>query len=448
MKNKIILLCIFTSFLYNACDDALDVKPENYLFEEQLVTDDKSAQTSLTGVYTQLNWLYAQYFELVPPIMDGSLTPTASLTGIWGEAKNNTFDSSNAVTNTMYEWPYYIVNSANATIKAVSGNEAVSQTERDRILSEAYFLRAFGHYQALRLFGQFFDTSSNYGIVIRDKLSTVENSQKARSTVQESYDFILSDLDKSIDLNAPFSKNYYASAVAAKAFKANILMYMGGDANYTEAINLANEVIASGAVSLETKFEDVFLKGSANREVIFSRTVGTGQSNKLSSFFQTNVKASTWVQNYLLGDPRAAASYLSTTKVIKKIYTTSLTASPTNYLRLAEVYLIKAECQARLNLLSQAETTLNVIRNRAYSGAAPALVYTTKEHLLDLIFSEYVKELCFETGAVWFAAIRYGKLETLRPSITSTNQYILPIPISELETNLEFGAQNPGYLGL
>lgn len=451
MKNKIILqLCLLLAgFLYYSCDDVLDVKPENYLFEEQLVTDDKSAQTSINGVYSQLNWQYAQYIELVPPMMTGSLAPTSTLRGVWGESRTNSFDPSNTIINSMYEWCYFIVNSANATITTVSGNEGVSPAVRDRVLGEAYFMRAFGHYHALRLFGQFFDTSSPYGIVLKDNLSTVENSQKARSTVQESYDFILNDLNESINRNAPFTANYYASSIAAKALKANVLLLMGGNENYTEAITLANEVINSGAVSLEANFEDTFLKGSANSEVIFSRMVGEGQANKTAIFYQNNVKASEWVRDYLHEDPRAEASYVfGTVNFPKKIWTSSLSATPTNFMRLGEVYLIKAECEARLNLLSEAETTLNELRNRAYAGEAPDLEYTSQNELLDLVFDEYVKELCFEAGAVWFAAIRHGKIEQIKPSVTGINQYILPIPLAELETNLEFGEQNPGYLGL
>ncbi|WP_372936148.1 RagB/SusD family nutrient uptake outer membrane protein [Seonamhaeicola sp.] len=446
MKNKIKIFVVLIGALFNSCDDALDVQPENYLFEDQLVTDDKSAQTSLVGVYTQLNWTYYQYFETMLPLMDGSLTTTN--TGLWGQASNNSFEASYSLINSVYEWPYYIVNSANATIGAVTDNESVTESERDRILSEAYFLRAFGHYIALRTFGQFFDLSSNYGIVLKDELSTVENSQKARSTVQESYDFILSDLDKSIEYNAAFTYNYYASATAAKAFKANVLLYMGGDDNYTEAINLADEVINSGDVELEANFEDIFVNGEANDEVIFCRIAGEGQSNKLSYYYQTLVKTSTWLQDYLVDDPRETYSYDTSSSKLKKIYTTEVSGGPANYMRLAEVYLIKAECQARLNLLEEAEITLNEVRNRAYGGIAPDLEYTTQEELLDLIFDEYVKELCFETGAVWYAAIRHGKIEEIKANVTSTDQYILPIPWNELETNLLFGEQNPGYEGI
>lgn len=447
MKNKTIIFWLFAFTLFTACDDALDVKPENYLFEEQLVTDDKSAQTSLVGVYTQLNSTYiSQYSELLPALMAGELSTTN--TRFFRDAALNDFDPNSISVKLFYEVFYDIINSANATISGVLGNDAVSKVEQDRILSEAYFLRAFGHFQVLRYFGQFFDINSPYGIVILKELSTFENRERPRLSVQESYDFILKDLDESIRLNAPFTNNFYASALAAKAFKANVLLYIGGDANYTQAINLANAVINDGSVTLETNFADIFDNGNSNAEVIFSRFADNSASTKTASFYQLQNKASTLIKNYLQNDPRATDSYNSTNSRIKKVYILDLKGGPTNFMRLAELYLIKAECQARLNLLSEAETTLNFVRQRAYGAIPPALTYNNSDELLNLIFEEYVKELCFEAGSVWFSAVRHNKIETVNPNVSSTNQYILPIPLNELESNTLFGAQNPGYDGI
>lgn len=319
MKNKTIIFWLFAFTLFTACDDALDVKPENYLFEEQLVTDDKSAQTSLVGVYTQLNSTYiSQYSELLPALMAGELSTTN--TGFFRDASLNDFDPNSISVKLFYEVFYDIINSANATISGVLGNDAVSKVEQDRILSEAYFLRAFGHFQVLRYFGQFFDINSPYGIVILKELSTFENRERPRLSVQESYDFILKDLDESIRLNAPFTNNFYASALAAKAFKANVLLYIGGDANYTQAINLANAVINDGSVTLETNFADIFDNGNSNAEVIFSRFADNSASTKTASFYQLQNKASTLIKNYLQNDPRATDSYNSTNSRIKKVY--------------------------------------------------------------------------------------------------------------------------------
>lgn len=412
-----------------------------------MVTDDKSAQTSLVGVYTQLNSTYiSQYSELLPALMAGELSTTN--TGFFRDASLNDFDPNSISVKLFYEVFYDIINSANATISGVLGNDAVSKVEQDRILSEAYFLRAFGHFQVLRYFGQFFDINSPYGIVILKELSTFENRERPRLSVQESYDFILKDLDESIRLNAPFTNNFYASALAAKAFKANVLLYIGGDANYTQAINLANAVINDGSVTLETNFADIFDNGNSNAEVIFSRFADNSASTKTASFYQLQNKASTLIKNYLQNDPRATDSYNSTNSRIKKVYILDLKGGPTNFMRLAELYLIKAECQARLNLLSEAETTLNFVRQRAYGAIPPALTYNNRDELLNLIFEEYVKELCFEAGSVWFSAVRHNKIETVNPNVSSTNQYILPIPLNELESNTLFGAQNPGYDGI
>ena len=447
MKHIKVILSIFVGGFMFSCDDALDVQPENYLFEEQLVTDDSSAQTSLLGVYTQLNSFFInQYPEYLPALMDGTLRTTT--TGINLESSLNSFDSSTSTLEFYYRTPYYVANSANATLKTVAGNSEVSEEEQNRILGEAYFLRAFSHLQTLRYHAQFYDLSSDFGILIRDNLSTFENREKERSTVQESYNFILNDLNECISRNVPFTANYFASVIAAKAYKANVLLYMGGDANYTEAINLANEVIASGEVELESNFEDIFANGVNNSEVIFARYTDNDQTSKSSFIYQTQQKVSTWLIDFLGDDPRAQHTYNESNSSMRKVFLASIKGGPTNYMRLAEVYLIKAECQARLNQLVEAEETLNIIRNRAYSGSAPALTYSNQEELLDLIFDEYIKELCFESGTVWTATIRHGKVEELKPDVTSSNQYIMPIPLLELQTNSLFGNQNPGYDGI
>ena len=47
-----------------------------------------------------------------------------------------------------------------------------------------------------------------------------------------------------------------------------------------------------------------------------------------------------------------------------------------------------------------------------------------------------------------FAGIRFDRIMTENPDVTSVDQYILPIPEAEIEANaqLSFQDQNPGYL--
>src|SRR5690606_4136759 len=122
-------------------------------------------------------------------------------------------------------------------------------------------------------------------------------------------------------------------------------------------------------------------------------------------------------------------------------------SSPTYYIRLAEMYLIKAEGLARSGAaVDVAKEPLEVVRSRGL-GVPYVSQATTIEELLDEIYKEIVVELAFENGSEWFAGIRFDKIMTVKPQITSPDQYILPIPLSEIQANAELtnADQNPGY---
>jgi hypothetical protein len=143
------------------------------------------------------------------------------------------------------------------------------------------------------------------------------------------------------------------------------------------------------------------------------------------------------------GDPRQAVSYSGTT-ILKTNHVA--TYRPTYFLRLAEMYLIRAEALAMSGAsLEEIKQPLNVIRLRAGIGVSQA---TTLEAVKNDIFAEYVRELVFENGSEWFAAIRFNKIMQLKPSITSVNQFILPIPENEIIGNgaLSNSDQNQGYI--
>ena len=109
------------------------------------------------------------------------------------------------------------------------------------------------------------------------------------------------------------------------------------------------------------------------------------------------------------------------------------------------MYLIKAEGLMRSDApLAEAKLPLLAVRSRAF-GTPQTSPATTKAALLDEIHAEFIKELSFENGSDWFANIRFGKLMAIKPKVTSVNQYILPIPESEILSNIQFGPQNPGY---
>src|SRR5690606_5843281 len=149
-----------------------------------------------------------------------------------------------------------------------------------------------------------------------------------------------------------------------------------------------------------------------------------------------------WLPELMDEDPRKEFTY-SGLNILK--VNNEETFRPTYFLRLAEMYLIQAEGLAFSGAsLEEIQEPLNVIRNRAGLEDSEA---TTVAEVKEEIFEEYVHELVFENGSEWFAAIRFGKIMDLKPQITSSNQFILPIPEDEIfgNTELNLSNQNPGY---
>lgn len=92
------------------------------------------------------------------------------------------------------------------------------------------------------MFGEYDKWSVSWN-VHRETPPTSDDVYKARSTVQQTYDFILKDIEYAIS-NAPdFTSSDFASKMAAKALKVKVLFYMG---KYSEALEAANTFIGDG----------------------------------------------------------------------------------------------------------------------------------------------------------------------------------------------------------
>lgn len=113
-------------------------------------------------------------------------------------------------------------------------------------------------------------------------------------------------------------------------------------------------------------------------------------------------------------------------------------------IRLAEVYLIRAEANAKSNHLLEALSDLNTIRIRA---GLPEITTQSQEEVLLAIEKERQVELFCEWGNRWFDLIRTGRaaivLSAGKPNWNSS-AVRYPIPQSEIDANRSL-TQNDGY---
>ena len=332
------------------------------------------------------------------------------------------------------------------------------------MIAEARFLRAFGNADLLLYYGQYHDTTSKYGIIVRTEFVDATNISLPRSTVAETYKSILADLDSAIaGLPAQNSQAWYANASAAKLLKARMLINRGTAGDYNEVISLTSDIIQNSPFTLEPNTQDIFLtKGLTSKEVILGVQPFPNETYKFYQYqYYLSYNATDSLLSLFANDPRSQSIYKDDGNpyTIVNELTKYYSDDPVNVdpiplcedsyaFRLSEAYLLKAEAITLSNGdLSQAKTLLETVMSHAgltdFSevDAAPSAAA-----LQLLIVKEEMKNFVGENGADWFALRRLplSAIQTIRPEVQSADNLILPIPNSETLYNNKM-IQNPGY---
>ena len=432
--------------------------PHYKLGEATVVTDIVSAEKLLAGAYYSLkDEAMANQMGLYTSLMGLNVVSTAVSSFAYTNNAVQTADVN--VNNYLYTGPYQLIQTSNWVIDKTSALN-VNDPRKVQIIAEARFLRALGHFYILRLFGEFWDINSKFGVEIKDRPKL---PVAPRSSVKASYELILSDLDEAILNGKDYvkgSKKGYATKLAAKAIKAKVLLYKK---DYAGAAALAKEVMAGPAV-LANNFVDLFQKEKfMSDEVILSALVfATGNSSSTGKTYYWTSAGNFLSARYtelLAGDARKAIIMRSFTDPADPSkwrgngkFTVGVDDSGYDteyYFRLAEAYLIYAEAEVRRDggILTDALNVLNALRlKRGMTGVTAA----NKAELLALIRTEKELELGGESGEDWFDLVRYiknGDVEAfgVKPALQDEGKLILPIPQLSIYASNKILAQNPGY---
>jgi len=467
MKNLIYILLAMVVISQSACKKELNALPKNAEVYGNAIVDEPSANVALNGAYycfanannTSTNWNNNKIM--------GSL-----FAGYIGSGNGATEDESDIFGNTTYtsEWGRYytLINAANGVnqgVEAVADNK-FANGRKTQIMAEARFLRAFGHFKLLSYFGEWFDITSPNGIIIESQFNTLSNINLPRSTVSASYTFILNDLDYAIANAAATSSNVYVNKWTAMALKMRVLLSRNQGDDLTQAITLGNTIISGSPYTLEPNEKDIFYtKGLASNEVMLGIQPQANQELYYSNSSLEFIGASSFYEakpalvTLLKTDPRyswvigqADTNNVGNYYFIKYIQPAKLSTqlSEVAYaFRLSEVYLMTAEATVRSGgSLSTARTTLETVMSHAGVTDFTAVnAATTADALSQQIYYEYARNFVGEDGIEWMALLRLPltTITAIRPTITTTVQYILPIPHAEFLSNPNIGAQNPGY---
>lgn len=324
---------------------------------------------------------------------------------------------------------------------------------RDNAEGQAKFVRAFAHFDLVKLFAQpygFTADNSHAGVPLRVSSSV---SVLDRASVKQVYDQIILDL-KDAETKLPSTNGNYPTKWAAKALLARVYFQMN---SFQNAYTYANDVITNGKnvnganLSMDANVSSRFSKIGSN-EAIFTIANETGNNAARSNayrgtFLSINGNPEMRLTNEFYtkmtnnaNDTRKNAWYAagssSDFKLIKKFDEQDFII---NLLHLTEMRLIRAESAAELNAnLSVAIGDLNAITNRAYGNANVVLAANASAATIkSLARAEREKEMVGEGDRVQQLKRMGAKGEsiTIRGAAWNCPGSILQFPSSEVDNS-------------
>jgi 5,10-methylene-tetrahydrofolate dehydrogenase/methenyl tetrahydrofolate cyclohydrolase len=118
------------------------------------------------------------------------------------------------------------------------------------------------------------------------------------------------------------------------------------------------------------------------------------------------------------------------------------------FIRLGELYLIRAEAKAMQNDLQGAIDDVNLIRQKHGGLNTPLPKPADQASAIDIILHERRVDLFTEGGFRWLDLKRTGKLDAVmmqeEPATWTSTAALFPIPFVDIQRNSKL-VQNPGY---
>ncbi|NII28026.1 RagB/SusD family nutrient uptake outer membrane protein [Pseudoflavitalea sp. X16] len=484
-------------FLLPACKkDWLSPANENILVAtDSTFLKPENATSFVTMVYNQLTvWNTATFSWIGVSSITSDDADKGSSAGDNGGDKNLmdalTYTPTSGSVIEVWTGNYQGIKRANEALANVPKYQ-IDAALKTRLLAEARFLRAYFYFTLVRTYG---------GVPIVDTALDANNPAdferaNIRRTKEEVYAFIEEDLNYALSI-LPTKQEYGAANIgraskgAAAALLAKVSMYQQ---KWDQVLSLTNAIIAGtyGTYGLEPDFTRIWREVGENGMESLFEVQGKGtvtlagvqqysqvQAMRGATFSGVTNAYSGWGFNtpsanldsaFEAGDVRKNATIIhigdtlwdgvilvnaSNPRYNRKAYVskTQETYSSDSYtnknvriLRMGEVYLMNAEAANEKDLPSQAQTSLNAVRNRAGLANTTA---AAKADLKTAIWNERRVELAMEHDR-FFDLVRQGRAGTLMrahgKAFIDGKHEVFPIPQTQIDNSGGIMKQNDKY---
>ncbi len=456
MKRNIIILSIL-SLSIASCDKKIELFPYQSVAEEVALTSDANVKKVLNGTYDAISDgdLYGGNILLFSELLaandeirwEGTFNQPDE---IW---QKSIITTNSFVRDTWLD-AYDAINRTNNILSAIS---IVAPADQNRVKGEALYLRASMYFELVKLYAKPYSAgavTTNLGVpLILTPTRGIDASSKVpRSTVEQTFAQILADFIEAESLlpsinpgsNAT-TRMVYATKAAAAAMLSRVYLQMENYAGARDAANRAiTEALANGR-SLAPTYSGAFNNTVNSSEYLFAMQVSAqdGENNmhlywSIPTYGGRDGDVSIQPSHLALYNPadaRLAMFYIGAGDVRSGKWQQQYRVLP--IIRLAEMYLTRAEANFRLGTVVGATPLADYNRIHERAGLPPAIAVTLADILL-----ERKLELAHEGHAI--ADVKRLKL-SVDGFAYNANELVFPIPQREVDATNGIIAQNPGY---
>ncbi len=216
----IFLLALLASMAAGGCKKTLQESPASFYSPNNLYKTEADAQSAVTGLYGILTgWSFfkapylfsedADHDHIVGPVWNFSSQGAGAYDQYWG-------------VGSMWQGLYNISAQVNTLLEKMPGIKFTTDSTRNRLMGEAYFFRGWSYFNLVRLWG---------AVPVRLQNVSIGSADKARSSVAEVYQQVISDLSRADSLLPSLSSHFLGATGsvtqgAAKALLAKVYLTM------------------------------------------------------------------------------------------------------------------------------------------------------------------------------------------------------------------------------
>jgi len=457
--------------LFCGCNKMIECPAESVISTSSFWKTESDAKAGLNGAYLR----FRNVFESNALFNYGDMR-----TGFYGSNLNNGYatygnmwDNQLDPTTTGTDWGsfYTCINGCNLILSHVPSIKFSNDSDKNNILGQARFLRAYCYYMIARIWG---DAPIMLVPVESDDETILFPS---RAAVEDVLKVVEDDITNAVGLLGNSNGVCKANKSSAYLFYADFCLWQAKVNKKTDYLAKAEKAITDFKSSTKAVLSDSYVevfRNDNNNEIVFSIPFIQNENEKSGTVFLNLVSTvdavdvnnpipvgsqTQWMiitdkhrafLHEIESDTRADINAMCVTGQNGTVYKwvdkyQGTWANGTRYLdsdyriyRYADAIMLDAEIKNEQGKQTEAIVAVNQIAKRAYGVDKYYSGTYTKDQITEILANETIKEFATE-GKVWFSLIRLGKafdkIETLKGKETKQGILLWPVSNSSINNN-------------